>query len=200
MTSETGTAPAPRRRRIFILLPFPIFTAIAALLFVGLQMGDPSKLPSVLIGKPVPEFSLPPLEGLKRADKQLPGFDTAVLQTGKVKVVNVWASWCGPCRDEHPYLVELAKDGRFDIYGLNYKDKGENARRFLGLHGNPYDAVGVDKSGRIGIEWGVYGIPETFVVDRKGEIIFKHVGPITDDVMRLRLVPAIERALDPPPA
>ena len=111
-------------------------------------------------------------------------------------LVNVWASWCVPCRDEHPLLTELAKDGRFRLFGINYKDAEDNARRFLGRYGNPFDAVGVDANGRVGIDWGVYGVPETFVVDDAGRIVYKHVGPLTLQSISERLMPEIEKARD----
>ena len=161
--AEAG-GPTPRRR-ILTLLPLAIFLMLATLFFVQLGAGDPSKLPSTLIGRQAPPFALAPLEGLLRDGRPVPGLARADLDEGVV-VVNVWASWCGPCRDEHPLLIELAKDPRIRLVGINYKDSPENARRFLGALGNPFVAVGVDPGGRTGIDWGVYGIPETFVVLR----------------------------------
>ncbi len=148
----------------------------------------------------MPAFDLPPLEGLRRAGGPVPGFASADLEDGNVTVVNVWASWCVPCREEHPVLEELAKDDRFRLYGMNYKDKTENARRFLGTHGNPFDAVGVDANGRTGIDWGVYGVPETFVVNGKGRITYKHVGPLTPESVQQKLMPEIEKAMKGPAA
>lgn len=171
-------APTPRRTNWFVLAPLIIFLSIAALFLVRLFAGDPQKLPSAIIGKQVPEFSLPPLEGLQ----DIPGFDGKSLARGKPTLVNVFASWCVPCHQEHPLLMSIAQSGAVDIYGINYKDGTENARRFLGAKGNPYKAVGVDANGRASIEWGVYGVPETFVVDGTGKIIHKHVGPITAEI------------------
>lgn len=194
-TEASGTTPAAPRRRVWLaLLPLAVFGALVVLFWVGLFSGDKSRIPSALIGKPVPTFTLAPLEGLTGADGQpMPGFASADLR-GQVSVVNVWASWCGPCRDEHPQLVELAKDNRFRLIGLNYKDTPENARRFLGRFGNPYVAVGVDPSGRTGIDWGVYGVPETFVVGRDGTILYKFIGPILPDGLP-RIRAEIDKAL-----
>lgn len=182
MTSETPEA-APAGRRWVYLLPVVIFAALALLFLFRLFAGDPRKLPSALIGQEAPATALPALDGLKREGAAVPGFSTEALR-GKVYVLNVFASWCVPCRDEHPLLMEMAKgepyaSGKAMLLGLNYKDEGENARRFLAVLGNPYAAVGVDRSGRSGIEWGVYGVPETFVVDRDGKIIHKQVGPLS---------------------
>lgn len=176
------------------LLPLVIFLSLAGLFFFGLQTGDPSKLPSALLGKPVPEFTLPPLEGLKEKGAPVPGFSSEDLAGGKVTVVNVWASWCLPCRAEHPHLVALAQLSKAPLFGLNYKDGTEAARRFLGRYGNPFSAVGVDDSGRTAIDWGVYGVPETFIVSTDGKILHKHVGPITERDVRDTLVPLIEKA------
>ncbi|WP_029031094.1 DsbE family thiol:disulfide interchange protein [Salinarimonas rosea] len=173
--------PAPRTRiRVLFLLPVLIFAGLALVFLVGL-FGDPSRVPSVLIGRPAPQVSLPPLEGLSEAGAPIPGFSTADLAgtpERPVTIVNVWASWCGPCRIEHPVLMELSELPYLTIVGINYKDAPENARRFLGALGNPYDRVGVDASGRSAIDWGVYGVPETFVVDREGIVRYKHIGPI----------------------
>jgi cytochrome c biogenesis protein CcmG/thiol:disulfide interchange protein DsbE len=187
-------APAPRRSRALVLVPLMVFGALALLFFVRLFAGDPSRLPSALIGKPVPTFDLPPLQGLQRDGTPVPGLATADLKGGKVHVVNVWASWCVPCRDEHPLLVELAKDPRIALVGINYKDQSENARRFLGALGNPFARVGEDSNGRVGIDWGVYGVPETFVVAPDGTIAYKHVGPLSDDAIKGPISQAIDRA------
>ncbi|GGK17431.1 DsbE family thiol:disulfide interchange protein [Salinarimonas ramus] len=180
-TSPDAADPAPRAKvRVLFLLPVLIFAGLAIVFLIGL-FGDPSRVPSVLIGRAAPEVSLPPLEGLTEAGMQIPGFATADLAgtpEAPVTIVNVWASWCGPCRVEHPVLMELATLPYLNIVGINYKDAPENARRFLGALGNPYDRVGVDENGRSAIEWGVYGVPETFVVDSEGVIRYKHIGPI----------------------
>lgn len=168
----------PFYRRLLIALPLLAFIGLAALLYVRLWAGDPSQLPSVLIGKPAPDLTLPPLYGLVRDNVPVPGLDPKDFQ-GAVTLVNVWASWCVPCRTEQPQLVKLRADRRIRLVGINYKDNAENARRFLGRFGNPYAAVGVDAKGRAAIDWGVYGVPETFIVGRDGRIAYKHIGPIT---------------------
>jgi cytochrome c biogenesis protein CcmG/thiol:disulfide interchange protein DsbE len=178
------------RRVLIALLPLIVFAALAGIFLMQLLSGrDNSTIPSALIGQSAPETNLPPLEG-----SGMPGLDSANF-AGKVTVVNVWASWCAPCREEHPVLMQLAADGRFEIAGLNYKDEPQNALRFLGNLGNPFDAVGADRQGRAAIQWGVYGVPETFVVGRDGKIAFKHVGPITPEALKNELMPAIEKAL-----
>jgi cytochrome c biogenesis protein CcmG/thiol:disulfide interchange protein DsbE len=184
---------ATARRRLVVLAPLLVFAALTALFFIRLGAGDPSRLPSVLIGKPAPALALPPLEGLLSEGKPLPGLDPAAF-SGRVTLINVWASWCVPCRDEHPYLTKLADDRRFSLVGINHKDAPENARRFLGRFGNPYAAVGVDQSGRASIEWGVYGVPETFLVGRDGKIAYKQVGPIDEQALA-KLRAEIEKAL-----
>jgi cytochrome c biogenesis protein CcmG, thiol:disulfide interchange protein DsbE len=167
-------APAPRRS-FLVLLPLIIFGGMAALFLTGLFGGSGNRLPSTLIGRAAPEVTLPALEGAS-----VPGFSKADLVSGRVTLVNVFASWCAPCHAEHPLLVELARDNRIRIMGINQKDTPENARRFLGAKGNPYAAVGVDPNGRASIEWGVYGVPETFVVKGDGTIVHKLVGPLTE--------------------
>lgn len=175
-------------------LPLIAFAALAALFWFRLGSGDPSRIPSALIGRPAPQTALPPLEGLAANGIQVPGLDPAVFK-GKVSVVNVWASWCVPCHDEAPLLIQLGRDKRLQIVGINYKDKPENARRFLGRYGNPYGIVGVDGNGRAAIEWGVYGVPETFVIGREGTIVYKMVGPVTAENMDTVLKVEIDKAL-----
>lgn len=195
MTAETDKTDKPRSRRWLALLPLLVFMALAGVFLAQLLSGrDSSVVPSALIGQQAPETVLPPLEG-----SGLAGFDAAMFD-GKVTLVNVWASWCGPCRQEHPFLMQLAKDGRIAIAGLNYKDAPDNARRFLGELGNPYATIGIDDSGRAAIEWGVYGVPETFLVGKDGTILYKHVGPFTADIVATRLAPEIEKALRAPDA
>src|SRR5690606_27572664 len=155
-----------------------LFLGLAALFYVGLNSGDPSRLPSALIGKPVPPTDLPPIPGLTRDGRPVPGV-TGAMFAGKVSLVNVWASWCVPRHDEAPLLNRLAQDGRIQMIGINYKDAAENARRFLNRYGNPFAASGQDTNGRTAIDWGVYGVPETYVVGRDGRIAYKLVGPIT---------------------
>ncbi len=183
-----------RRRRIVVLAPLVIFLALCLLFLFRLNGGDPSFIPSALIGHPAPQTSLPPVAGLDRDGAQVPGIDPASFK-GAVTVVNVWASWCVPCHDEAPLLLQLSHDSRIHLIGINYKDQPDNARRFLGRYGNPFAAAGADESGRAGIEWGVYGVPETFVVDRDARIAYKLVGPVTVDNLDAVLKPQIEKAL-----
>ena len=134
------------------------------------------------------------LDGLLADGKAVPGFATADLAKGKVSIVNFWASWCTECIEEHPLVAELKTQTGIDVYGVAYKDNSTASRRFLGRYGNPFTAVGADDSGRRGIDWGVYGTPETFVVNGRGEIVFKHVGPMTAESIKLKMLPAIEAA------
>jgi cytochrome c biogenesis protein CcmG, thiol:disulfide interchange protein DsbE len=189
-TTETAT----RSRRWLVMLPLIGFGILAALFLVRLFGGDPSKIPSALIGRPAPQTVLPALDGLLRDGAAVPGLDPAAFK-GKVSVVNVWASWCVPCHDEAPLLTELGKDKRLQLVGINYKDAPDNARRFLGRYGNPFSIVGVDGNGRASIEWGVYGVPETFVVGRDGTIVYKLVGPVTPENVDRVLKAEIEKAL-----
>jgi len=179
---------------LLVLIPLVAFLGLAVLFIIRLNAGDPSSIPSALIGHPAPQTNLPPLAGLERDGNPVPGLDGADFKDG-VTVVNVWASWCVPCRDEAPLLVALAADRRIRVVGINYKDQPDNARRFLGRFGNPFVANGVDGNGRAAIEWGVYGVPETFVVGRDGRIAYKLIGPITPDNLAQSLKPAIEKAL-----
>jgi cytochrome c biogenesis protein CcmG/thiol:disulfide interchange protein DsbE len=167
-------------RRLLVLAPLILFAGLAGLFLTGLLGGDRTALPSALVGRPAPMIDLPPLEGLARDGAAVPGFGGKDLRQGKVRLVNVFASWCAPCHAEHPFLMELAKDSRIAILGINQKDQPDNARRFLGAKGNPYAAVGVDPNGRASIEWGVYGVPETFIVKGDGTIAHKLVGPLTE--------------------
>jgi cytochrome c biogenesis protein CcmG/thiol:disulfide interchange protein DsbE len=181
------------RRRLFVLLPLLIFLALAGIFLLQLFSGrEASTVPSALIGSKAPETVLPPLEGTN-----LPTFDTKAF-AGRVTLVNVFASWCAPCRIEHPLLLELAQDARLQIAGLNYKDQPENARRFLGELGNPYSAIGVDEKGRAAINWGVYGVPETFLVGKDGTILYKHVGPLSPEAVLNELMPVAQKALAAP--
>ncbi|WP_187968663.1 DsbE family thiol:disulfide interchange protein [Aquibium microcysteis] len=179
-----------RPRRWLVFVPLALFLALSGLFLAQLLSGrDVSTIPSALIGRPAPQTDLPPLDGTG-----LPGLASAAFE-GQVTLVNVWASWCAPCRQEHPLLMQLGQDDRIRIAGLNYKDKPENARRFLGELGNPYDAIGTDDAGRTAINWGVYGVPETFLVGRDGTILWKHVGPFTPQSVTEELMPQIEKAL-----
>jgi cytochrome c biogenesis protein CcmG/thiol:disulfide interchange protein DsbE len=170
--------------RASYLLPILVFAALAAALGYGLTL-KPREIPSALIDKPVPDFALPPVEGRSA------GLSSGDLKTGAPSLVNVFASWCGPCRTEHPLLMDIAKSGVVALHGLNYKDKPEAAAAFLRSLGDPYGRTGADRDGRVGIEWGVYGVPETFVVDGAGRIVLKHVGPLTQEVLDKTILPKL---------
>ena len=185
------------RGRGLLIAPVVIFAALTLMFAYALKTGDPSKVPSALIGKPAPEVELPALAGLTDGRAPVPGFRTADLRRGAVSVVNFWASWCAPCVQEHPLLIELKERTGVALYGVNYKDQSAAARRFLGHYGNPFAAVGVDAHGRAAIEWGVYGMPETFVVDGTGAVVAKHIGPISPETLAMKLLPAIAAARRP---
>jgi cytochrome c biogenesis protein CcmG, thiol:disulfide interchange protein DsbE len=192
----TATRSRNRKRvnagRFVFLLPLGAFLVLALIFFSRLTSRDgPDFIPSALIGKPAPEFTLPPLDGLG-----VPGLSRAEL-AGKVTLVNVFASWCVPCRAEHPVLTALAKDPRVRIVGINYKDDPGNARKFLTDLGNPYAAIGVDTRGRAAIDWGVYGVPETFIVGPDGVIREKVIGPVTPDAVAQTILPAVAKLLAP---
>jgi cytochrome c biogenesis protein CcmG, thiol:disulfide interchange protein DsbE len=191
---QAGEARGGGNRRILVLLPLALFLGLAALFFVRLGAGDASRIPSALIGRDAPATDLPPLAGLERDGKPVPGLAASDFK-GTVTVLNVWASWCVPCQDEAPLLLQLARDSRIRLVGINYKDHADNARRFLGRYGNPFVASGADVSGRAAIEWGVYGVPETFIIGRDGKIAYKLVGPVTPDNIEQVVKPEIEKAL-----
>ncbi|MCU9848759.1 DsbE family thiol:disulfide interchange protein [Defluviimonas sp. WL0024] len=167
-------------------LPPAIFAGLALMFVLGMQREDPDALPSTLEGRDAPAVVVTPL-----AD--LPVFSDADLRDGKVKLVNFWASWCAPCRAEHPNLTKLAGEG-VTIYGVNYKDRPQAALKFLADLGNPFAATGADESGRMGIDWGLYGVPETFVIDGEGKVILRFAGPITERVLASDIRPAMEKA------
>lgn len=193
MSTDTPSTHQPRRSWL-VALPLIVFALLAGLFWFRLGSGDPSRIPSALIGRPAPQTNLPALQGLMADGAQVQGLDPAAFK-GRVSVVNVWASWCVPCHDEAPLLLQLAQDKRIRIVGINYKDADDNARRFLGRYGNPFSAVGVDADGRAAIEWGVYGVPETFVIGRDGTIVYKLIGPITPDNLNGVLKTEIDKAL-----
>ena len=176
-------------RRLLAFLPVAAFLALAALFFVRLYAGDASRLPSALIGKQVPPFALPAMPGLAT----VPGLADIDLRDGQVTVVNVFASWCVPCHEENPTLLTMAQRG-IRLVGIAYKDEPENARRFLGRDGNPFSRIGMDRSGRVGIDFGVTGVPETFVVRGDGTIAFKFVGPLTSETFGTELLPQVIKA------
>ena len=183
-TAGTSVSSKPRRR-LLLLLPGMVFVGIGVLLFAGL-FRDPSLVPSPLIGKPVPAFELPPVQG------RALGLASADLRGG-VSLLNVFASWCVACRDEHPLLVALTRSGTVPVHGLNYKDPPDDAARWLERYGDPYSRTGADVDGRVGIEWGVYGVPETFVVDARGHIAYKHIGPLTEADLRDVILPLVQK-------
>jgi len=184
----------PRRNRLVTLLPLILFLALAVLFLIRLGSGDPSRIPSALIGHPAPMTILPPVAGLERNGTPMPGLDPAEFK-GRVSLVNVWASWCVPCHDEIPFLQELGQDSRIRLVGINYKDQPDNARRFLNRYGNPFAAAGADENGRAAIEWGVYGVPESFIVGRDGRIAYKLVGPINAENFERVVLPELQKAL-----
>lgn len=165
------------------LLPFVIFAVVVGFLAVGLTL-NPREVPSPLVGKSVPDFSLPQLHD---PDKVFSPKD----MLGQVWLFNVWASWCGGCREEHPVLMKLAKAGEAPIYGMDYKDRRDEALMWLRRHGNPYPLTAVDESGRVGIDYGVYGVPETYVIDKAGIIRYKQIGPLDEDTLRQKIIPLI---------
>lgn len=167
------------------LVPLALFVALIVLLGIGLKL-DPREVPSPLIDKPAPAFQLPRLDAPEKSFSQKD-------MRGKVWLLNVWASWCVACRDEHPVLVEFARSNVVPIYGLNYKDQREDAQRWLARYGNPYELSISDQNGRIGIDYGVYGVPETFVIDKSGVIRYKQIGPITPEVLQSKILPLIRK-------
>ncbi len=179
-----------RLRYVIAALPLVIFAALAIAFATQLESGrDVSEIPSALLGTKAPALELAALEGSDR-----PALNTAVI-AGKLTLVNVFASWCVPCREEHPLLLALSKDPRITVVGINYKDRNDNALRFLGELGNPFQAIGVDPNGKAAIDWGVYGIPESYLVAPDGTILFKKVGPFDQASIDTQLIPAIEKAL-----
>ncbi|WP_176082648.1 DsbE family thiol:disulfide interchange protein [Martelella sp. HB161492] len=187
-------APSPRSKWRFALaaIPLLVFGGLAVAFAAQiLSSDDPSEIPSVLIGKPAPAMDLPALQGSDR-----PALTSAQI-SGKLTIVNVFASWCVPCRQEHPFIMALSKDPDINVVGINYKDNPDNALRFLGELGNPYAAIGIDKNGAKAIDWGVYGIPESFIVGPDGTIIFKKIGPIDMQSYNDEILPVINRTIGP---
>lgn len=182
-----GTPPPDMlsRRRLLLALPAAAFAGLAGMFAWGFTR-DPSTLPSMLIGSPVPDFSLPPV------DARAPGLSSGDLR-GEVSLVNFFASWCIPCRAENPLLLDLREKGTVPVHGINYKDRPENVIRWLNQYGNPFTRIGADLDGRVGIDWGVYGLPETFVVDAGGRIAYKHIGVLTEQALAGTILPLVER-------
>lgn len=167
------------------LLPLVIFLVVVGFLAAGLKL-DPREVPSPLVGKPAPQFNLPRLDNPEKtiSPKEM---------LGQVWLFNVWASWCGACRDEHPILVKLARTGAVPVYGMNYKDTRLEAQQWLEQGGDPYVTSAMDMDGRVGIDYGVYGVPETYVIDRAGVIAYKQIGPVTEEVLRDKILPLVKR-------
>lgn len=181
---EQGSYSGQKTGKAVFVIPVILFSVVAVFFAIGLTL-NPRIIPSALIGKPVPEFDLPPVDGrtLGLSDKDL---------KGQVSMINVFASWCVECRVEHPILMELAAQGVVPIYGLNYKDKPDDARRWLDNLGDPYTRTGADRNGRVAIDWGVYGVPETFIVNKDGEIVYKHIGALSWEIINEKIIPVIE--------
>jgi cytochrome c biogenesis protein CcmG, thiol:disulfide interchange protein DsbE len=195
-TPRHGADSRPARRPLLIFVPLILFAALMALFLIRLYSGDASLLPSALIGRPVLAFALPPVDGLE--DKQ--GFSDADLRQGKVTLVNVFASWCVPCHQEHELIMRLSADPALAgmgvrLYGIAYKDDPQNIKRFLAEGGDPFARIGADRRGRIAIDWGVYGVPETFIVKGDGTIVYRFVGPVSEDDYQNMILPEIEKAL-----
>ncbi len=194
--NESPESGAPRQNSLLRLLPLGVFIFLAGLFLLRLFAGDASRLPSALIGRPAPPFTLPTVEGLAGT----PGLSDKNLREGHVSVVNVFASWCAPCHAEHATLMALAREPALKamgvrLYGLSYKDQPANALKFLDGDGNPYDAIGADLSGRTAIDFGVYGVPETFIVKGDGTVAYKFVGPLSPQALAAILIPEIEKAM-----
>ncbi len=187
MSTGPQFAQVKTRGRSAFLIPLFVFVALTVLFAVGLGL-DPRLVPSPLIGKPVPQFDLPPVKGRPPGS----GLATRDLK-GEVALVNVFASWCTACREEHPLLMRMARDKVVPIHGLNYKDRPEDAERWLAQLGDPYHRVGADLNGRVAIDWGVYGVPETFVIDREGRIAYKQIGALTPKALEETILPLIEK-------
>ncbi len=197
--SDDPQSEEQKKSGFLIFLPLILFGLVAAVFIKGLMNEKGTNyIPSNLIGKKV-EFKLDALPGLMtKSGESVPTFSSDDLAKGHVSILNVWASWCISCRAEHPFLEKLAHKSGARLYGLNYKDAASDGRRFLKRFGNPYEAVGMDRRGRVGIDFGVYGVPETFIIDGKGIIRYKYPGPINDAAIEKELLPAIEKAKNTP--
>ena len=179
---------AAHLRRLVYILPVAIFAVVAGFFVWGLDPNrDPRRVPSALVDKPAPSFDLPPIDG-----GTLPGLNTADLKDGRVTLVNFFASWCLPCRAEHPLFMKLAAEDRVRLVAINYRDKPEAATAWLEELGNPYERIGADRNARVGIDWGVSGVPETFVVDGDGRIRYQHIGPIHPPDLENVILPLLE--------
>lgn len=174
-----------KRRGLMVALPLAVFVALALVLGWGLTR-NADDIPSALIGKPLPEFNLSPVKG------RTLGLSSADLR-GQVSLLNVFASWCVPCREEHPLFMQIAQEGKVPLYGLNYKDQARDVEKWLNTLGDPYTRTGADLDGRVAIDWGVYGVPETFVIAADGRIAYKHIGPVTREALGKTILPLVER-------
>ncbi|MDJ0612074.1 MAG: DsbE family thiol:disulfide interchange protein [Rhizobiaceae bacterium] len=185
-------SPSKKPNLWFAILPLAVFLALTGVFYslLSTEGRDTSALPSALLNDPAPVLIVPPL-----SETGLPGLEADTFKSGKVSVVNIFASWCVPCRQEHPQIVKLGEDERIQLVGINHKDSTSNALTFLSELGNPYDVIGVDRSGRAAIEWGVYGVPETFLVDGSGVVFYKHVGPISPQQLEEQIMPLLEQKL-----
>lgn len=193
VSASPEETPGKAKPKTTLLLPLILVAILLAFLFVALRSGEPSRLPSALIGKPVPDFALPAIPNVPGDSGPVPGLSSAAFKTGKVSLLNVWATWCAPCMEEHPLLIELSQQG-IPLYSINYKDKPEAARRFLASHGNPFRAIGADESGFTAIDFGVYGVPETFVIAGDGRIAYRFPGPLSPEIIADKIMPAIKKA------
>ena len=180
---------------LLFLAPLIIVGMLSVVFLFRLFSGDTTKLPSALIAKPVPEFALGGVSNLVQNAAPVSGFSSSDLKQGRVSIVNMFASWCLECRLEHDILLKLGKDDRIALFGLAHKDDPEKTRQFLNTYGNPYKAVGVDRKGTVSIDWGLYGVPETFIISGKGKILYKKVGPMTEETLKSEIMPEIEKAL-----
>ena len=182
---SSSSGPSAGRRRLLVASPAAGFVALAGVFAIGLNR-SPSLIPSALIGKKVPDFDLPPVKGniLRLSSKNL---------LGEVSLVNVFASWCVACREEHPIFMRLTSRKLVPLRGLNYKDAPDDAARWLNTMGNPYTRTGADLDGRVAIDWGVYGVPETFIVGADGTIVYKHIGAVTEHALNDTILPIVER-------
>jgi cytochrome c biogenesis protein CcmG, thiol:disulfide interchange protein DsbE len=189
--------PGETKSKATFMLPLALTLVLLSLLLVRLysmdNSGSSTPLPSPLIGKPVPEFSLPGIPNVLGDFGPASGLSSTVFKSGKVSLLNVWASWCAPCVAEHPQLIELSRQG-IPVYSINYKDTPEAARRFLSSHGNPFRSIGADENGLTAIDFGVYGVPETFVIDGRGRVAYRYPGPITREVLADKVMPALQKA------
>lgn len=196
MSEEVEKTQTKKKRTWLAFLPLIAFLGLSYLFYSLLteEGRNTSFIPSALLDKPAPLLGIPALNGLEANGTQIPGMGAETFN-GKVSLVNVFASWCIPCRQEHPQIIALGEDDRFQVVGLNQRDPNRAALEFLGELGNPYDVVGVDRAGRASIEWGVYGVPESFIVNKEGRILYKHVGPISPAQLERTIIPIMEQAL-----